>query len=320
VLRHLPAPTDPNLLVGINTADDAGVYRLSDDLALVQTADFFTPIVDDPYAYGAIAVANALSDIYAMGGRPITALNLLAYPVARLELEIVTEILRGGADKFREAGVTVVGGHTIDDAEPKYGAAVTGLIHPDRIVTNASARPGDVLVLTKPLGTGVISTALKAGHASDDVVAGAVESMARLNAAASAAMVEIGVDAATDITGFGLLGHLGEMVTACGHGAEIRAGAVPLLPGTLELLAQGYLPGGSRRNLRSLEGRVRFAEGLPEHIPLLLADAQTSGGLLIAVPEERIDALCDGLAARSVPAAVVGCITADHPGHIYVLA
>jgi selenide,water dikinase len=319
VLRHLPAPTDPNLLVGISTADDAGVYRLSDDLALVQTADFFTPIVDDPFAFGAIAVANALSDVYAMGGRPITALNLLAYPVSRLEPEIVAEILRGGADKFREAGVTVVGGHTIDDAEPKYGAAVTGLIHPDRIVTNAAARPGDALVLTKPIGTGIISTALKAGQAPDEVVAVATDSMARLNAAGGAAMVEIGVDAATDITGFGLLGHLGEMVTACGHGAEILAGGVPLLPGALELLGQGFLPGGSRRNLQSLDGRVRFAEGLPEHVALLLADAQTSGGLLIAVPEERLDALRDALVRRAVPAAVVGRITADHPGLMLVL-
>jgi selenide,water dikinase len=320
VLRHLPAPTDPNLLVGINTADDAGVYRLSDELALVQTVDFFTPIVDDPYAFGAIAVANALSDVYAMGGRPITALNLLAYPVARLDSEIVAEILHGGADKFREAGVTVVGGHTIDDVEPKYGAAVTGLIHPDRIVTNAAARPGDALVLTKPIGTGIISTALKAGEAADEVVAAAIESMARLNAAAGAAMMEIGVDAATDITGFGLLGHLGEMVAACGHGAELRAAAVPLLPGTLDLLAKGYLPGGSRRNLQSLEGRLWFAEGLPEHLPLLLADAQTSGGLLIAVPEGRLEALHDALAARSVPAAIIGRITAEHPGLIQVFS
>lgn len=319
MLRHLPASNDPNLLVGFNTADDAGVYRLSDDLALVQTVDFFTPIVDDPYAFGAIAAANALSDVYAMGGRPLTALNLLAYPVSTLDAEIVAEILRGGSDKLREAGVTILGGHTIDDSEPKYGAAVTGVIHPDGIITNATARPGDILVLTKPIGTGIISTAIKADRAPAAVEAAAVESMMRLNASASAAMIETGVDAATDITGFGLLGHLGEMVAACGSGAEVHAGAVPVLAGTLDLLAQGFVPGGSRRNLDYIAARVSFSDDTPSYAPLLLADAQTSGGLLIAVPESRLDGLLAALAARDTLAAVIGRMTAEHPGAMLVL-
>jgi selenide,water dikinase len=319
VLRHLPTPSDPNLLVGISTCDDAGVYRLSDELALVQTVDFFTPIVDDPYAFGAIAAANALSDIYAMGGRPLTALNLLAYPVSALDPETVAEILRGGADKLQEAGAVVVGGHTIDDSEPKYGAAVTGTIHPQRIVTNAAAQPGDLLVLTKPIGTGIISTAIKAARAPADVVAAAVESMVRLNAAASAAMLEVGVHAATDVTGFGLLGHLREMLAASGVGAELHAAAVPVLPGTLDLLAQGYVPGGSRRNLDAVHAWITVAPAVPDHVPLLLADAQTSGGLLIAAPADRAAQLQAALQAHGTPAAVIGRLTSDHPGTILVL-
>lgn len=326
MLRHLPASADPNLLVGISTSDDAGVYRLSDELALVQTIDFFTPIVDDPYAFGAIAAANALSDVYAMGGRPLTALNLLAYPVASLDAEVVAEILRGGGDKLREAGVTVVGGHTVDDPEPKYGVAVTGTIHPSRIVTNATAQAGDLIVLTKPLGTGIISTAIKAGAAPDDVAAAAIASMARLNDAASAAMIEAGVHAATDVTGFGLLGHLGEMVAASGLSAEVSVGAVPLLPGTLELLAQGYVPGGSRRNLESLGScvSVMSASQAPASAALLdaallLCDAQTSGGLLMAVPSEHGGVLLEALRIRDVPAAVIGRFLAGTPGTLRVV-
>ena len=319
MLRHLPTPSDPNLLVGITTCDDAGVYKLSDELALVQTVDFFTPIVDDPYAFGAIAAANALSDIYAMGGRPLTALNLLAYPVSALDPETVAEILRGGADKLQEAGVVVVGGHTIDDTEPKYGAAVTGTIHPQRIVTNAAAQPGDLLVLTKPLGTGIISTAIKAARAPADVVAAAVESMVRLNAAAATAMLEVGVHAATDVTGFGLLGHLREMLAASGVGAELHAAAVPVLPGTLDLLAQGHVPGGSRRNLDAVRAWITIAPAVPAHVPLLLADAQTSGGLLIAAAANRAAQLQAALQAHGTPAAVIGRLTPDHPGTIVVL-
>jgi selenide,water dikinase len=319
VLRHLPTSSDPNLLVGISTCDDAGVYRLSDELALVQTVDFFTPIVDDPYAFGAIAAANALSDIYAMGGRPLTALNLLAYPVSALDPQTVAEILRGGADKLHEAGAVVVGGHTIDDTEPKYGAAVTGIIHPQRIVTNAAAEPGDLLVLTKPIGTGIISTAIKAARAPDDVVAAAVESMVRLNAVAAAAMLEVGVHAATDVTGFGLLGHLREMLVASGVGAELHAAAVPVLPGTLDLLAQGYVPGGSRRNLEAVHAWISVAPAVPDYVPLLLADAQTSGGLLIAAPADRAAQLQAALQAHDTPAALIGRLTPDYSGTIVVL-
>jgi selenide,water dikinase len=319
VLRHLPTSSDPNLLVGISTCDDAGVYRLSDELALVQTVDFFTPIVDDPYAFGAIAAANALSDIYAMGGRPLTALNLLAYPVSTLDPQTVAEILRGGADKLHEAGAVVVGGHTIDDTEPKYGAAVTGIIHPQRIVTNAAAEPGDLLVLTKPIGTGIISTAIKAARVPDDVVAAAVESMVRLNAVAAAAMLEVGVHAATDVTGFGLLGHLREMLVASGVGAELHAAAVPVLPGTLDLLAQGYVPGGSRRNLEAVHAWISVAPAVPDYVPLLLADAQTSGGLLIAAPADRAAQLQAALQAHDTPAALIGRLTPDYSGTIVVL-
>ena len=320
MLRHLPTPGDPHLLVGIETFDDAGIYQLSDDLALVQTVDFFTPIVDNPYMYGAIAVANALSDVYAMGGRPITALNLLAYPVATLEPEIVAEILRGGGDKLREAGVALLGGHTIDDPEPKFGVAVTGTIHPDRIISNATGRADDLLILTKPLGTGIIATTLKADEAPEPVALAAMESMARLNDAASTAMIEVGVHAATDVTGFGLLGHLGEMAAGSGVGAEIQAGAVPILPGALELLTRGFVPGGTRRNLAQLAARVTFAPGLPAGTDLLLADAQTSGGLLIAVAPERADALLRALRARAVGAALIGRLTAGPSGAIIVLA
>lgn len=315
----MPTSSDPRLLIGIETFDDAGIYRLSDDLALVQTVDFFTPIVDDPYAYGAIAVANALSDVYAMGGRPITALNLLAYPVATLAPETVAEILRGGGDKLREAGVALLGGHTIDDPEPKFGVAVTGTIHPDHIVANAAGRAGDLLVLTKPLGTGIVATAIKADEAPELSARAAIESMARLNAAASAAMIEVGVHAATDITGFGLLGHLGEMAAGSGVGAEIYAGAVPVLPGAFELLARGYVPGGTRRNLAQLAARVTFAPGLADGTELMLADAQTSGGLLIAVAPERADLLLQALREGATSAAMVGRLTAEPAGTIVVM-
>jgi len=221
VLRQLPPSTDPNLLIGTNTADDAGVYRISADLALVQTVDFFTPVVDDPYWFGAIAATNALSDIYAMGGTPLTALNIAAFPIGTLSLDILAEILRGGADKVREAGATIVGGHTVDDPEPKYGLAVTGLIHPDRILTNAGALPGDALVLTKPLGSGIATTAIKRGMASDELRDSAIALMATLNRAAAEAMLEVGAHAATDVTGFGLLGHLGEMAAGSGLAGTI---------------------------------------------------------------------------------------------------
>ena len=306
MLRQLPPVTDPNLLVGISTGDDAAVYRIDDDLALVQTVDFFPPIVDDPAAFGEIAVANALSDIYAMGAKPLIALNIVGFPVS-LPKDILVAVLKGGADKAREAGVLIVGGHTVDDAEPKYGLAVTGVVKPGAQVTNAGAMPGDALVLTKPLGTGIITTAGKQEVVSQEVLAGAVATMVTLNRAAAEAMTSVGVNACTDVTGFGLLGHLRGMVAASGVGARLSFGAVPLLPGVLELAESGVAPGGTHRNLDSVEGVVSWAPGLPRMAPILLADAQTSGGLLISVPSARRDALLAELESAGVATrAVVG--------------
>ena len=318
MLRQLPPSNDPNLLVGTNTADDAGVYRISADLALVQTVDFFTPVVDDPYWFGAIAATNALSDIYAMGGTPLTALNIAAFPVGTLSLDILAEILRGGADKIREAGATIVGGHTVDDPVPKYGLALTGLIHPDRILTNAGARPGDALVLTKPLGSGIATTAIKRGLASDQLRDTVIALMATLNRAAAEAMLEVGAHAATDITGFGLLGHLGEMAAGSGLAASVSALAVPLLPGVLAFAAQGVVPGGSRRNLEALAGRLTWDPAIDEAHRLVLGDAQTSGGLLIALPAAAADTLLAALERRGVQGALIGGMAAGVAGEIVV--
>jgi len=309
VLRHLPKPSDPNLLLGIGTDDDAAVYRLTDEVALVQTVDVFTPIVDDPYAFGQIAAANALSDVYAKGGRPLLALNIAGFP-RKLPLDILAEILRGGSDKAAEAGVMIIGGHTIDDPEPKYGLAVTGLVHPKKFVSNAGARPGDVLILTKPLGIGVITTGIKQEKTPPGVAAEAIRVMGTLNRAASEAMQEVGVHASTDITGFGLLGHLHEMVAASGVGARISAAAVPVLDGARDLATQGAIAGGTARNLEWLADKVSWAPEIDEITRLLLADAQTSGGLLIAVAPERVNDLVQALRARGVETiARVGEIT-----------
>ncbi len=299
MLRHLPRPSDPNLLLGIGTDDDAAIYRLTDDLALVQTVDVFTPIVDDPYQFGMIAAANALSDVYAKGGRPLLALNIAGFP-RKLPLDILAEILRGGADKAAEAGVMIVGGHSIDDPEPKYGLAVTGLVHPLRFITNAGARPGDVIYLTKPLGIGVITTGIKQQKTPPDLAAEAVRVMGILNRAASEAMLQVGVHAATDVTGYGLLGHLHEMAAASGVAVRVSAAAVPLLDGARDLAGQGAIAGGTARNLEWLTDKVRWAPEIEEVTRLLLADAQTSGGLLIAVAPERADALEVALRARGV--------------------
>jgi selenide,water dikinase len=309
----VPFYADPNVLVGLDRPDDAGVYRLSEDLAVVQTVDFFTPIVDDPYLFGSIAATNALSDIYAMGARPLFALNIIGFPVNTLPRETLVEILRGGADKAREAGVSIIGGHSIDDPEPKYGLVVTGVVHPDRVITKDAAGPGDRLFLTKPLGTGIISTAIKREVAPPEAVAEAVRWMLTLNRDASLAMVEVGARAATDVTGYGLLGHLYEMVRERPLGAEVYFEAVPLMPGVPELARAGVVPGGTRRNLAFLSGyektgrlRVGWEEDFTETEKLILADAQTSGGLLIAVAPERAGALKAALARRGVPAWEVG--------------
>ena len=286
LLAELPRSDDPALLVGNDTADDAAVYRVSDELAIVTTVDFFTPIVDDPFDFGRIAAANALSDVYAMGGTPVTALSLVAYPLAELGGEVLREILRGGAELTAEAGVSIVGGHSIDDSEPKYGLAVTGTVHPARLVRNSTARAGDDLFLTKPLGGGVISTAAKRGLASPELVAEQVRVMTALNREASVAAVAAGASALTDVTGFGLLGHLREMAGASGVGAVVDAASVPAIDGVLDLLAGDEPPiaGGSRRNRAWAEEVVEWGAAVPEERRWLLCDAMTSGGLLVAAP------------------------------------
>jgi selenide,water dikinase len=311
VLRSLPAFDDPRVLVGNETADDAGVYQLTDDLALVLTVDFFTPIVDDPFTFGAISATNALSDIYAMGARPVAAIAIATFPETGLDTSILTDILRGGAAKAREAGISVIGGHTVKDPEPKYGLSVTGVIHPDRIVRNAGARPGDVLVLTKPLGTGILTTARRRDEIDDHALTQALASMTTLNRAASEAMIEVGVDAATDVTGFSLLGHLREMCVAGNVGAEIDSKEVPVFDRVVELAAE-HAPGGSRANLENaIANGAQFDAHIQPAMQLVLADAQTSGGLLIAVPEPRLESLMKAMRAHGVTApAVVGRIVA----------
>ena len=319
MLSQLPRPTDPRLLVGTETADDAGVYQISDDVALVQTADLFPPVVDDAYAFGQIAAANALSDVYAMGGRPLTAMNLIGWPNGVIDFEVMGQVMKGGADKLAEAGATLVGGHSWDDAEPKFGMSITGLVDPHRVVTNAAAQPGDELVLTKPLGMGIITTALKAGLVSQETIDQACEIMATLNRGAADAMLEVGVHAATDVTGFGLLGHLREMVSGSRVCAEVSMSAVPVLEEARRLVAQDVAPGGSRRNLDSVRDYVSFGE-LPETEQMLLADAQTSGGLLIAVEPAKLDQLLAALRAHQTPVAVrIGRILAEPAGHIRIV-
>ena len=315
IRKVLPPITDPRVLVG--TEDDAGVYQISDDTAIVQTVDFFTPVVDDPYDFGAITAANALSDIYAMGARPLTALNLLAFPKDG-DMDVLAAILRGGADKATEAGVSIIGGHSIDDREPKYGMAVTGSVHPRRMALKGGARAGDRQVLTKPLGIGIISSSIKAGRASAGIIAQAVAQMKVLNKAASEAMVAVGVQGATDITGFGLLGHLHEMLHRSGVSARLSLSDIPIITGVREL-ARIAVPGGSRGNLRYVADKVVFASGIPEEEQLILADAQTSGGLLIAVSADKLDALLKELMERGVETrAVIGAVSSGDPGKIFV--
>jgi selenide, water dikinase len=312
---------DPAVLVDASTSDDAAVYRFTEDRALIATVDFFTPIVDDPYDFGRIAAANALSDIYAMGGRPRFALNLIAFPRDLLGTGMLEEIVRGGGEIALEAGIAVIGGHSIDDAEPKFGMCVIGEADPRLVTRNSGARPGDVLVLTKPIGTGVVATAIKRGIAPADVTRDAVESMTTLNRGAAEAMLRVGVSAATDITGFGLPGHLRNMLRASGVEAVLHASAVPLLPGVAELAAQGCIPGGTRRNLEDIAADTVWDDALTELQRLLMCDAQTSGGLLISVPAARAEDLIDELAAEHTPvAAVVGSVRDGAAGRITITA
>lgn len=281
----------PNLLVGIEHIDDAGVYKVRDDLALVQTVDFFTPIVDDPYTFGQIAAANALSDVYAMGGTPITAMNLVAFPIQSMEIEILREILKGGLDKMREAEVVLVGGHSIEDQELKYGLSVTGVIHPDAILTNTGALVGDHIILTKPLGTGIINTAQKGGMADSKAVQKAIEVMTELNRKAAEVMKRFKVHACTDVTGFGLLGHLCEMLGQGEIGIRISLDAIPILPKAEEYAGMGLVPGGAHRNKEFYKTKVQGADGCSPALLDVLYDPQTSGGLLIAVPQEEVEGI-----------------------------
>ena len=311
-------PASGDLLIGALEGDDAAVLRLDDQRAIVLTTDFFTPIVDDAYDWGRVAAANALSDVYAMGGRPLLAVNLAAWPGDGLPVELLADVLRGGMAVAGEAGCFVAGGHTIDDPVPKYGMAVVGLADPGRLMSIDRAAPGDELLLTKPLGTGVIATALKRGGADEATVGGAVASMTLLNAGAGEAAVAAGVRAATDVTGFGLLGHLHRMLVASNAAAEIYAGQVPLLPGAAELAAAGFVSGGTRANIDRLRGFAVVRPGVSEETAVLLQDAQTSGGLLLAAPAATAGPLLGDLRARGLAAAAIGRVTAGTPGRIVV--
>ena len=309
------------MLIGLGTADDAAVYKISDDVAVVLTVDYFTPIVDEPYDFGRIAATNALSDIYAMGARPLIALNLVGFPARTQPLSMLEDILRGGLDQAKLAGISIVGGHSIDDPEPKYGLVVMGIVHPDKALSNSGAKVGDKLFLTKPIGTGIISTAIKRGKASPEIIQMAVDLMTTLNRAASEAVIEVGVNACTDVTGFGLLGHLHEMTEASGVGARISASAVPVISGVRELLEQDMAPGGTERNLAFLEScnAVRWADGIDKNVKLLLSDAQTAGGLLVSVPPERADQLRQALEHAEVPAvAEIGEVVEEPSGVITI--
>jgi selenide, water dikinase len=318
LLCGLPLLTDPNLIVGMETCDDAGVYRLNDETALIQTVDFFTPIVDDPFHFGQIAAANALSDVYAMGGRPLLAMNLVAFPIKTMDPGVLKSIIRGGLEKLNEAGTLLVGGHSIEDHEIKYGLSVTGIVHPDKVTLNAGARAGDRLLLTKPLGLGILATALKGGLAGSDTEGLITGVMATLNRQAAEAMAAVGAHGCTDITGFGLLGHLYEMARASKTAIRLRAGAVPLLPDAGRFAAMGIIPEGAYSN-RSFYGKW-IDNGLPAGDPLemLLYDPQTSGGLLIAAPAAAIDAIGAALAATGygLDFAEIGEVVASPEGRI----
>jgi selenide,water dikinase len=311
LLKRLPRSRDPNLLVGTETADDAAVYRLTDELAIVSTVDFFTPIVDDPYDFGRIAATNALSDVYAMGGTPVTALNLVAFSLEALGAEVLEAILRGGGDAAAAAGVSVVGGHSIDDPEPKYGMAVTGTVHPERVMRNSTARTGDVLHLTKPVGGGAASTAAKRGTSSPEVTARAIGVMTTLNRDAARDALAAGASAMTDVTGFGLLGHLHELGLGSGTAAEVHASSVPAIDGVLDLLRdpEPAVAGGTRRNRAWVEPWVQWGANVPEELRWLLCDAMTSGGLLIAAPE-----------GSPAPGTPIGRVVEGRPGHVLVRA
>jgi selenide,water dikinase len=316
ILQALPIQSHPDLLVGMETADDAGVYRLTPEIALIQTVDFFTPVVNDPYTFGQIAAANALSDVYAMGGRPLTALNIVCYPVKTVPKEVLQAILAGGLDKIHEAGALLVGGHSVDDTELKYGLAVTGVVHPDKVLTNGGARVGDALVLTKPLGTGVIATAMKGRLASPEAAAAAIGVMTALNRLPAACLHNLAAHAVTDITGFGLLGHALEMAAASKVEITFSAHQVPVLAAAREYAALGLVPAGSFANRRFCEKHLQVAAGIDPLLVDLFSDAQTNGGLLLAVAPDRAEAFLECLKDHGIHAALVGAVTGQTPGRI----
>lgn len=301
---------DPNLIVGMDRADDAGVYKLSEELAIIQTVDFFTPIVDDPYMFGQIAAANSLSDVYAMGGKPLTAMNIVCFPIKTMDISILREILRGGLDKMKEARVTLAGGHSVEDSELKYGLSVTGTIHPSKVLTNVGAKAGDKLILTKPLGTGIINTAIKAGMAKGRLTEMVTNYMARLNKTASEVVQEVGARACTDVTGFGLLGHAFEMIQGTGRGIVIYTSRIPIFPEAVNFAEMGLVPGGTYRNRDFRIHQVDIDPHVSPYLSDILFDPQTSGGLLIAVPKENADTMVKKLKEGGVDeAAIIGEVT-----------
>ena len=319
ILADLPLETDPNLLVGRETSDDAGVYKLREDLALIQTLDFFTPIVNDPYIFGQIAAVNALSDIYAMGGKPLTAMNIVCFPKKSLEKSVLKQILKGGLEKIHEAGALLVGGHSVDDVELKYGLSLTGIIHPDKVMTNAGARPGDHLILTKPIGTGIIATALKGKFASNEAEQAMIAVMVESNRVAAEVMQEIGAHGCTDITGFGLLGHALEMAVAGKCRLVINSSQVPIIPFAREFALMGMVPGGSHANRNYCHRSLQVDPSIPPYLLDILSDAQTSGGLLIALSAARAPLLLEKLHTRGLSdASIIGEILDGPPGTITI--
>ncbi len=310
VLMDMPPVFDKNVLVGTSTSDDAAVYRLTDDVALVQTVDFFTPVVDDPWSFGAIAAANALSDIYAMGAKPLFALNIVGFPSNRLPMQVLKDILKGASDKATEAGISILGGHTVEDPEPKFGMVVSGIVHPEKVITNSSARPGDVLILTKPIGTGIIATAVKRNLADEKTALAAINVMIELNASAAALMENYPVSACTDVTGFGLMGHLNEMMAGSDVSCRIDAVSVPLIDGVADLAISGTIPGGTRNNMEHVADFIHWSDDIPEYLKLILCDAQTSGGLLIALQADQADKYLEELEQKStLKASRIGVIS-----------
>jgi len=320
VLRHLPKIKNKRVLIGYNSVDDAGVYKLNKDLALVQTVDFFPPVVDDPYDFGQIAAANALSDIYAMGGKPISALNIVGYPKKLMPLSFLEEILKGGADKTREAGVPIIGGHTLKTEEPIYGLTVNGVIHPKKIVTNTGAKPGDLLILTKPLGMGIITTGIKQNKSPQKVVREAVKVMSELNKSASEVMLRFGAKACTDITGYGFLGHLCEMISASKTGAKVYLSRIPVIDYAWKLAEKKIVPGGTISNRSFMENKVDWEKNICEEAKIVLCDAQTSGGLLISISEKKAQRLLQSLRKKGVKkSSIVGEIIKDKRCRIKVV-